>query len=46
MALESWRSLVSEAEPLFNDLKSAWRDIFEGKTIEDAQAAIMQLMIR
>ena len=42
MALESWRSLVSEAEPLFNDLKSAWRDIFEGKTIEDAQAAITE----
>lgn len=40
MALESWRSLVSAAEPLFNDLKSAWADIFEGKTLETAQDAI------
>ena len=33
MALESWRSLVSEAEPLFNDLKEAWTDVFSGESI-------------
>ena len=40
MALESWRGLVSAAEPLFNDLKGAWRDIFEGDTLQTATDAI------
>ena len=40
MALQSWRSLVSEAEPLFNDLKAGWEDVFSGKTMQTATDAI------
>ena len=34
ISLESYRGLVSEAEPLFNDLKQAVQDVMEGKFIE------------
>jgi len=40
MVLESWRGLVSAAEPLFNDLKSAWQGVFSGETLRTAQDAI------
>jgi hypothetical protein len=40
MALESWRGLTSAAKPLFDDLKKAWADIFEGKTLDDATSAL------
>ena len=36
ISLESYRSLVSEAEPLFNDLKQAVQDLMEGKFIESS----------
>jgi ABC-type transporter Mla subunit MlaD/rubrerythrin len=39
-ALESWRSLVSAAEPLFNDLKDAWADVFSRETLNKAQADV------
>ena len=41
-ALESWRGLVSEAEPLFSDLKGTWADIFEGITFDKATDAVAE----
>ena len=32
MALESWQGLVSEAQPLFDDLKAGWEDVFSGES--------------
>jgi methyl-accepting chemotaxis protein len=46
MALDSWRGLVSAAEPLFNDLKEAWSDMMSGiwEEMEDPEGNVVGLL--
>ena len=40
ISLESYRGLVEDAKPLFDDLKAAWTDIYSGTSATEAADAI------